>query len=73
MMNSPDCNPYDEAMKRPPGCCGKPKELEMGHPDGSFEGFDLEGVSGMFNIRMPPGRGMPAAKGGGRNDLKGVR
>lgn len=74
-MGSGMCNnPNDVALKPAcPGDCGKPKELDYGHPDGSFEGFDLEGVSGMFNIRMPPGKGSPAAKGGGRNDIKGAR
>lgn len=56
-----------------PGDCGKPKELQMGHPDGSFEGFDLEGIHTLFDVKMPPGKGMPAAKGGSRNDIRGAK
>jgi hypothetical protein len=66
-------NPFEEDLSpRCGGDCGKPKELAYGHQDGSFEGFDLENIHGMFNVKMPPGKGMPAAKGGGRNDIKGV-
>ncbi len=54
------------------GDCGKPKELDMGDPDGSFEGFDLERIHGKFNVKMPPGKGMPAAHGGMRNDIRGA-